>query len=164
MIRRGDVVMVDFPFASGGGKGKTRPAVVIQCDRLNGIIGWRRIDVAFIGSGENAHLAFNDPPADFQTDKPYLVVDLDDACRRQQFGEGWFPTLNDVPARAISMSCRQIMKSANIICCVPDQRKAQAVKKAVRGPLTPQVPASILQQHAHATLYLDRESASLLSG
>lgn len=133
-----------------------------ECARLGAIIRQHPIDVAFVGIGENGHLAFNDPPADFTTEEPYLVVNLDDACRRQQLGEGWFPTFDDVPKRAISMSCRQILKSKQIVCTVPDRRKAEAVRGAVEGPVTPQVPASILQQHPHTTLYLDAASASLL--
>ena len=133
-----------------------------ECDRLAPLIAESPIDVAFIGIGENGHLAFNDPPADFETERPYLVVDLDEACRRQQAGEGWFPTLADVPTRAISMSIRQITKSAAIVCTVPDARKAEAVKNAVTGPVTPDVPASILQEHAEATLYLDKAAAALL--
>ena len=120
------------------------------------------IDVAFVGIGENGHLAFNDPPADFETDAPYLVVDLDEACRRQQLGEGWFPTLDDVPRQAISMSIRQIMKSERIIACVPDARKAVAVKACLQGEVTPNAPASILQHHPDATIYLDPASASQL--
>jgi len=134
-----------------------------ECERVGEILLAHPIDVAFIGIGENGHLAFNDPPADFQTERPYLIVALDEACRRQQLGEGWFATLEDVPDRAISMSIRQIMKSAAIICSVPDRRKAEAVRGAVQGPVTPDLPASILQQHPQATIYLDRESASLLS-
>lgn len=133
-----------------------------ECRRLGAIIRENPIDVAFVGIGENGHLAFNDPPADFATEEPYLAVNLDDACRRQQLGEGWFPTFDDVPKRAISMSCRQILKSRHVVCTVPDHRKAAAVKGAVEGRVTPAVPASILQQHPHATLYLDAESASLL--
>ena len=135
------------------------PAV---CAQLGDAIGRCEIDVAFIGIGENGHLAFNDPPADFESDQPYLVVELDPACRRQQVGEGWFTTLDDVPARAVSMSIGQIMKSAAIVCTVPDSRKAAAVRDAIRGAVTPDVPASILQQHDRATLYLDRDSAGLL--
>ena len=134
-----------------------------ECQRLAELIRRHPIDVAFVGIGENGHLAFNDPPADFETDEPYQLVDLDDACRKQQLGEGWFPTFDDVPRRAISMSCRQMLKSAHIICSVPDRRKAQAVKRAVEGPITPDVPASILQQHASTTLYLDPEAASALN-
>ena len=133
-----------------------------ECDRLGKIIAKHPIDVAFIGIGENGHVAFNDPPADFKTRKPYLVVNLDQACRRQQMGEGWFPTLAAVPRRAISMSPKQIMKSASIVCSVPDQRKAEAVRNAVNGKVTPNVPASILQEHRDCTLFLDPSSASLL--
>jgi glucosamine-6-phosphate deaminase len=122
------------------------------------------IDVAFVGIGENGHLAFNDPPADFTTDRPYLIVTLDEACRRQQVGEGWFASVADVPAQAISMSVRQILKSREIIAVVPDARKAQAVKTCVEGEITPTAPASILRTHANITLYLDRDSAALLNG
>lgn len=121
------------------------------------------IDVAFIGIGENGHLAFNDPPADFWTEEPFIVVQLDPACRRQQVGEGWFKSLDEVPHYAITMSVPWIMRSAHIICSVPDQRKAQAVRDALQGPVTPDLPASILQQHLHATVYLDKASASLLT-
>ena len=133
-----------------------------ECERLNALISESRIAVAFVGIGENGHLAFNDPPADFTTEQPYIVVDLDEACRRQQLGEGWFATLEDVPRQAISMSIRQILKSQAIICGVPDARKAQAVRGALEGPVTPDVPASILQTHARTAVYLDRDSASLL--
>jgi glucosamine-6-phosphate deaminase len=134
-----------------------------ECARLAAIIRRHPIDVAFIGIGENAHLAFNDPPADFETDQPYHVVALDEACRRQQLGEGWFDSLDDVPARAISMSVRQILRARTIVCTVPDERKANAVRATVEGPVTPAAPASILQQHPDVTLYLDRASASLLA-
>ena len=133
-----------------------------ECRRVGEIIGSHPVDVAFIGIGENGHMAFNDPPADFETDEPYILVELDEACRRQQLGEGWFPTFADVPGRAISMSIRQMMKSNAIVCTVPDKRKAEAVKKAITGPVTPDVPASILQHHDRATIYLDRAAASLL--
>ena len=122
----------------------------------------RPIDVAFVGIGENAHLAFNDPPADFETTEPYLVVTLDEACRRQQVGEGWFATLGDVPTRALSMSVRQILAAREILVMVPDQRKAAAVAAVLTGPITPDVPASILRTHARTTLYLDAASASLV--
>jgi glucosamine-6-phosphate deaminase len=121
------------------------------------------IDVAFVGIGENGHLAFNDPPADFQTEQPYLIVDLDEACRRQQVGESWFADLSEVPRRAISMSVRQILKSKEIIAVVPDARKAQAVKACFEGETSPMVPASILRTHAHTTVFLDKDSSALLS-
>ena len=132
------------------------------CADLGAHIRNLTIDVAFVGIGENGHLAFNDPPADFETDTPYLVVDLDEACRRQQLGEGWFPWLADVPKQAISMSIRQIMKSEHIIASVPDARKAGAVKACLQGSVTPDAPASILQHHADTTVYLDAASAALL--
>jgi glucosamine-6-phosphate deaminase len=134
-----------------------------ECRRAGDLIRRHPIDVALVGIGENGHLAFNDPPADFETEDPYIVVALDDACRRQQFGEDWFPTFDAVPTRAISMSIRQIMRSRAIICSVPDQRKAEAVRAALEGPITPQVPASILQQHPDATIYLDPPAASLMT-
>ncbi len=121
------------------------------------------IDAAFVGIGENAHLAFNDPPADFETEAPYIIVKLDDDCRRQQVGEGWFPSLEAVPAQAISMSIRQILKAGRIICTVPDARKAEAVRRAVSGPVTPEAPASILQRHADTKLFLDPPAAAGLA-
>lgn len=133
-----------------------------ECRRVGGILREHPIDVAFVGIGENGHLAFNDPPANFETEDPYIVVELDDACRRQQLGEGWFPTFDDVPKRAISMSIQQIMKSKRIVCSVPDRRKAEAVRNSLKGSVTPDVPASILQKHGNVTVYLDRESAALL--
>src|SRR3954470_17197246 len=134
-----------------------------ECWRLNTIILKHPIDVAFIGIGENGHLAFNDPPADFETSQPYIVVKLDEACRRQQMGEGWFKKLEDVPTQAISMSIKQIMKSKHIICTVPDERKAEAVRNTIEGPITADVPASILQRHEDVTIYLDPPAASLLN-
>jgi glucosamine-6-phosphate deaminase len=133
-----------------------------EARRVGDLIARQPIDVAFVGIGENGHLAFNDPPADFETTAPYLVVELDEACRRQQLGEGWFPSLADVPRRAISMSIRQVMASREIVCVVPDARKAQAVKDCLEGEVTPRHPASILQRHPRATVYLDPPSASLL--
>lgn len=140
-------------------------ATDLDCElaRLNDEITHNPIDVAFVGIGENGHLAFNDPPADFDTEIPYIVVNLDEPCRRQQMGEGWFATLADVPAQAVSMSIRQIMKSATIICTVPDARKAAAVKACVEAPVSNLRPASILRQHPDAWLYLDSASAALLS-
>ena len=133
-----------------------------ECKRLGKLISECPIDVCFAGIGENSHLAFNDPPADFKTEEAYLVVNLDAACRQQQFGEGWFPTLEDVPKQAISMSIRQIMKAKSVIITATDTRKAVAVQKTLEGPITPDVPASILQQHEGAYLFLDPASAALL--
>jgi glucosamine-6-phosphate deaminase len=120
------------------------------------------VDVAFVGVGENGHLAFNDPPADFDTEEPYLIVQLDEACRRQQMGEGWFASLADVPRTALSMSVRQILKAQEIICIVPDARKARAVAACFEGEVGPNAPASILRTHPRCTVYLDKDSAALL--
>jgi glucosamine-6-phosphate deaminase len=133
-----------------------------ECQRLAALLAGRTVSLACIGIGENGHLAFNDPPADFKTEEPFLLVNLDTACRQQQLGEGWFPTLDDVPRQAISMSIRQILKSSQIMCTVPDLRKANAVKKTIEGPVTNLVPASILQTHPACTLVLDEDSASQL--
>jgi glucosamine-6-phosphate deaminase len=123
----------------------------------------RSVDIAFAGIGENGHLAFNDPPADFDADEPYLVVHLDEACRQQQVNEGWFAKLADVPAKAISMSIRQILRAKEIIVTVPEARKARAVKSFFEGKISPLTPASILRTHPNTTVYLDKDSASLLS-
>ncbi len=120
------------------------------------------IDVAFIGIGENGHIAFNDPPADFHTEAAYIVVDLDKKCRLQQVGEGWFASLEEVPAQAVSMSIKQILKSAKIICSVPDARKAEAVEMALNAPVSPAAPCSILRQHPDCYLMLDKPAASLI--
>jgi glucosamine-6-phosphate deaminase len=135
---------------------------VAECDRLNRIIAEHPIDVALVGIGENGHLAFNDPPADFDTDDPYIIVQLDELCRQQQFGEGWFASIDDVPTQAISMSIKQILLSKHIICTVPDERKAKAVKSSLEQPVTNMTPASILQIHPDCRFYLDRASASML--
>jgi glucosamine-6-phosphate deaminase len=121
------------------------------------------VDIAFVGIGENGHLAFNDPPADFKIEDPYLIVTLDEACRQQQVGEAWFKDISQVPKQAISMSIRQILKSKEIIAVVPDARKAQAVKACFEGEIGPIAPASILRTHPRTTIYLDRNSAALLT-
>ena len=121
------------------------------------------VDIAFLGIGENGHIAFNDPPADFNTEDPYLIVNLDEACRQQQVGEAWFANISQVPKRAISMSAQQILKAKEILAVVPDKRKAQAIKACFEGEITPKAPASILRRHPNATVYLDTNSASLLS-
>jgi glucosamine-6-phosphate deaminase len=133
-----------------------------EVQRLNALLAGRTVDVAFVGIGENGHLAFNDPPADFEVDDPYLIVNLDEACRRQQMGEGWFATLEDVPKQAISMSIRQIIRARAIVCTVPDQRKAQAAHDCLTGPVSNLHPASILRDHPAASLFLDAPAASLL--
>jgi glucosamine-6-phosphate deaminase len=141
--------------------GDSDPSEVVR--RVGNALRSAPVDVAFVGIGENGHLAFNDPPADFQTEEPYLIVELDDACLRQQVGEGWFASISEVPRQAISMSVRQILKAKEIICVVPDARKAPAVKLCFDGEVSPMAPASILRTHPAATVYLDQESASLLS-
>lgn len=140
--------------------GETNPAA--ECARLGAIIAAHPIDVALVGIGENGHLAFNDPPADFSTTKPYLVVNLDAACRQQQTNEGWFNSAEEVPLQAISMSVYQIMQSKHIICSVPGERKAQAVKDSLEQPVSNLFPASILQTHRDCVFYLDEASAAKL--
>jgi len=141
--------------------GTDEPTELIR--RVEGELKAAQIDVAFVGIGENGHLAFNDPPADFETKDAYLIVNLDEACRRQQVGEGWFANLSGVPKRAISMSVRQILTAKEIIAVVPDARKAQAVRACIEGPINPMAPASILRTHPDTTIFLDGQSASLLS-
>ena len=141
--------------------GEKDPAEVVR--HISDAISAAPIDVAFVGIGENGHLAFNDPPADFETEHPFIVVNLDDACRRQQVGEGWFANLEAVPTRAISMSVRQVLKSREILAIVPGPKKAQAIAACFNGQVTPSAPSSILRTHPNATIYLDRESAALLN-
>ena len=131
--------------------------------RIGAELQSRPVDVLFAGIGENGHLAFNDPPADFQVVDPYLIVDLDEACRQQQVNEGWFSELANVPKKAISMSVQQILRSKEIIVAVPDTRKARAVKACLEGDISPMMPASILRTHPNVTIYLDTDSAALLS-
>lgn len=140
------------------------PDVSAELARLNGALGDRDVAVCFAGIGENGHLAFNDPPADFDATDPFIAVDLDEACRRQQMGEGWFATLQDVPTRAISMTVNRMMACRKLILSVPDARKSTAVKAVLEGPITPDVPASIAQRHPACSLHLDPHSASLLEG
>lgn len=147
----------DFHFLNGDA---ADPAA--ECQRVGELISRQTIDAAFVGIGENGHLAFNDPPADFQTEDPYVIVELDEACRRQQVGEGWFESIEAVPTQAISMSIQQILKARNVLCVVPDRRKATAVRDCLELEVSPLHPASILQQHARAIIYLDAESAALL--
>jgi glucosamine-6-phosphate deaminase len=151
LVHPGTVVLID---------GEAGPEA--ECRRLGALIGSAAPDVAFVGIGENGHLAFNDPPADFETKEPYIVVQLDDACRRQQLGEGWFAGLDDVPKRAISMSISQIMKATKIFCIAPEARKAEELRACLEEDISPLRPASILRTHPDVELYLDRESAALL--
>ena len=141
--------------------GEQNPAEVVSA--VGKELASAPIDLAFVGIGENGHLAFNDPPADFETDEPYLIVELDEACRTQQVNEGWFKSIPEVPSRAISMSVKQILKSREIIAVVPGAQKARAVKACLEGEISPMAPASILRTHPNTTTYLDTESASLLT-
>ncbi len=134
-----------------------------ECMRLNEIIRKSPIDVALVGIGENGHLGFNDPPADFETEQPFIIVNLDEKCREQQYGEGWFKSVDDVPGRAITMSIRQIMKSGQIICSVPESRKAEAVRDCLEKPVSNLFPASILQTHQNCICFLDKSSSALLA-
>jgi glucosamine-6-phosphate deaminase len=140
--------------------GQRDPQVVVK--EVGRELSSQPVDIAFVGIAENGHLAFNDPPADFQTEEPYLVVELDEACRQQQVNEGWFAKPEEVPSRAISTSVRQILRAKEIIAVVPDARKAKAVKACLEGEISPLAPASILREHPNTTIYLDRDSASLL--
>ena len=140
--------------------GAADPAWVIQ--DVGRKLQQASIDVAFVGVGENGHLAFNDPPADFETQKPYAIVSLDEPCRRQQLNEGWFSSLDEVPRQAISMTISQILKANEILCIVPDARKALAVKNCFEGKVSPMAPASALQKHGDTTIYLDAASSSML--
>jgi glucosamine-6-phosphate deaminase len=133
-----------------------------EIHRLNRMLAPIVIDLALVGIGENGHLAFNDPPADFDTQVPYLLVSLDQRCRRQQVGEGWFARLEDVPVQAISMSVQQIMKARVIVCSVPELRKAEAVAQCLEQEISNLVPASILRNHPDCHLFLDADSASML--
>jgi glucosamine-6-phosphate deaminase len=135
----------------------------VACEEVGRALAARPVDVAFVGIGENGHLAFNDPPADFDTERPYVVVRLDEACRRQQVGEGWFAAIDEVPDHAISMSIRQILKARAIVAVVPELRKAAAVRACLEADVSPMRPASILRTHADTTLFLDADSASLLT-
>ncbi len=140
--------------------GLADPLTLIK--RLGGELAAAPVDLAFAGIGENGHLAFNDPPADFESEEPYLIVKLDDACRQQQVGEGWFASVEEVPQQAITISIHQLMKANEIICVVPDLRKARAVASCLDGDVSPEAPGSVLRLHPNAWLYLDRDSACLL--
>ncbi len=161
-LRQRFVAALPAPLAAFHEVDGEAPDPAAECRRLGDLIARHPTDVACVGIGENGHLAFNDPPADFDAKAAFHVVPLDEACRRQQLGEGWFPTLEDVPTRAISMSVPQILASGRIVCTVPDARKAIAVRDAVEGPFTPLCPASALRTHPDCVLFLDPASAALL--
>jgi glucosamine-6-phosphate deaminase len=130
--------------------------------RYEALLADHPVDVACVGIGENGHLAFNDPPADFETGAKILIVDLDEACRRQQVGEGHFPDIDTVPPQALSMSIPAILEAKVISCVVPDRRKAEAVRCTLEGPITPDCPASAMRRHPNCRIFLDEGSAALL--
>jgi glucosamine-6-phosphate deaminase len=137
------------------------PDLDAECERYSAVLSERDVDLCVCGIGENGHLAFNDPPvADFEDEKLVKVVELDEACRRQQFGEGWFEAFEDVPARGVTLTIPALLSARLVIVGVPEKRKAEAVAKAIGGPVATSCPASILRRNAHAVLYLDEESAS----
>jgi glucosamine-6-phosphate deaminase len=150
------VPLAAFHYVQGGGD------PLAECTRLNALIVQYPIDVAFVGVGENGHLAFNDPPCNMVTQDPYIVVDLDEACRNQQLGEGWFATMDDVPKQAISMSMNHILKSKVLVTTVPDSRKSTAMKNTLQAPISPAVPASYLREHPNNYFFLDMNAAEQL--
>jgi len=158
LVRKTGIVNFNFHWIEGDAPD---PAVVVR--EVGRQLASAPVDIAFVGIGENGHIAFNDPPADFITEDPYIIVNLDEPCRQQQVGEAWFADISEVPRRAISMSPRQILKAKELVVVVPDKRKAQAVKACLEGAISPMAPASILRRHSNATVYLDQDSASLLS-
>lgn len=134
-----------------------------QLEELSRLLCEKPIDLGLIGIGENGHIAFNDPPCDFDTQDPYIIVNLSDTCKRQQVGEGWFADTSEVPPQAVSMSCRQILKCLNIVSAVPHKVKAEAVRNTLYSKVvTNTVPATLLKTHENFSLFLDEESASLI--
>ena len=135
------------------------PDTDAEIRRINALAEKEEIDLAFIGIGENGHLAFNDPPADLTTKAPFIIVELDERCRQQQTGEGWFATVDDVPPKAITMSIPFILKSRCIICTVPDSRKAEAIAMALYGNADPSNPCASLRSHSNCYVLMDRPAA-----
>lgn len=138
------------------------PDIKAEMTRYTALLNEYRPTACVLGIGENGHLAFNDPPAIFDTSEVIHVVTLDEASRRQQVGEGHFATLDQVPRQAISLTIPALLKPPHVLAVVPEARKAYAVKAALEGPVTPECPASVLRTMPHVKLYLDRDSASLL--
>lgn len=141
--------------------GQNNPEETIA--ELTALLNEKPIDVGLIGIGENGHIAFNDPPADFDDQRAYKVVTLDERCLQQQIGEGWFKNVDETYKQAISMTCSQIMKCKSIISVVPYKVKAEAIYNTLTRDLTPEVPATLLKQHADCTVYCDQDSAALLT-
>lgn len=158
---REHVTEVFQPLAVHGIQGDT-PDIDGELRRYATLLDAHQPILCVMGIGENGHLAFNDPPADFHTDKTIHVVTLDATCRQQQVGEGHFASITDVPKQAISLTIPALLKPSHVMVLAPEARKARIVKEALYGPVTEDCPASLLQLQANATLYLDRDSASLL--
>ena len=136
------------------------PNIEAELRNYEALLKSHSVDVACIGIGENGHIAFNDPPvADFNDPHLVKVVQLDEACRKQQLGEGWFPTLSDVPEEALSLTIPAIMKSKVISCVVPDERKSTAIFNTLYGEISTACPASVLRRHPDTVLFLDRDAA-----
>ena len=135
-----------------------------EIERYSQLLLAAPIDLAFVGIGENGHIAFNDPPvADFHDQLTVKRVTLDQACRRQQSGEGHFPDLASVPEEALTVTCTGLFRAESWVCCVPEARKAGAVRNALEGPISESCPASLIRQHPGTHVYLDTDSASLLA-
>jgi len=149
------------PRASFGMRGDA-PGVQAELDRYAALLEKHKPVLCVMGMGENGHLAFNDPPADFETKKLIHIVNLDMMCRRQQVGEGHFPTIDDVPTQAISLTIHALLTPPHVIVLVPETRKANAVKAALEGPISEMCPASILRTQEKVKVYLDRDSSALL--
>jgi glucosamine-6-phosphate deaminase len=136
---------------------------VHECARYSKLLAEKPIDLVCMGIGENGHLAFNDPPvADFHDPQLVKIVELDESCRQQQVNDGCFPSIDAVPAHAITLTVPALVGARQVCCCTPGERKAKAVRDTLLGPITRECPASILREHAHAILHLDTASASLL--
>jgi glucosamine-6-phosphate deaminase len=135
-----------------------------EMERYRRLLEEHRPVACVLGIGENGHLAFNDPPADFTSSRTMRIVTLAESARRQQVGEGHFATLADVPTQALTLTIPALLAPPHVLGVVPEARKAEAVQRALEGPVTPACPASILRTRANVTLYLDRDSASRLAG
>lgn len=158
---REKIVDVYHPRAMYGIQGDS-PDIEAELARYAALLDEHKPDLCVLGIGENGHLAFNDPPADFHTGKTIHVVTLDEQCRRQQVGEGHFVSLDNVPKQAISLTIPALLKPPHVMAIVPEARKATAVQAALRGPVTESCPASILRTQAHVKMYLDVDSAALV--
>ncbi len=139
------------------------PDIAQECERYTGLLHAAPVDICFIGFGENGHIAFNDPGvADFHDPRAVKRVAMDERCRRQQVGEGHFPSLDTMPAEALTLTCPELVRAEHWICTVPDLRKAEAVKNALSGPISEACPSSLVRMHPAAAIYLDADSAALL--